>query len=331
MNQLHLQNDEQNQNAYAPPQTAATKSDSVNAQTVATQGVVTQTATAQMAIKPQYVPLLLGEIENLRKKRALYNLTGRAFLFASTASLVSAVYNANSFIRYLSSANYIAPDWYFFATSTLGYINPLHPTYTAQWNPGGCFYYLAAAAAFCLYKSTRIRRQITKRIQSLADTNDIRLIGSLAETLEARSSPFRAVKAALGFSAGARREESRAILLKLLPALRVSDSATLGISQKRALARALNFNDPELTLAILKAQEQIGGVEALPFVENLARGRGDVSRDWQIMEAAKECLPFLQMRMEDRQASAQLLRPVNNAVNPTDAQQLLRATPNEEV
>lgn len=114
--------------------------------------------------------------------------------------------------------------------------------------------------------------------------------------------------------------------------------------------------------AILKALEQIGDVRSLPYVERIAnlgaaptvvhagvnrvrRGynaaftfltaagvsngtKRSVDRD-QIMAAAKECLPYLQARMEQDQISRSLLR---GSAPPTEAQEaLLRSSANTAV
>ena len=375
MNQLHLQNDEQNQNAYAPPQNAALANSSIVGQQTGTAQVHAPlyAATPQNKLKPEYVTLLLGEIKKLVKKRILlrraaHGLALGAFVslacgYSNTvASMVANIKLYNDSINEMRSAamrgsvgdvrawrfpfrqsqednNYIAemqsyhlppyrygyeawrstppPPFPTFSREITDRLAPLHSDFTGNWSLGTLFCYATTGSIACYFFARKARRERNKRIQAVAEMNDAQIIGSLLEASQAGKSGIH--------------KTARTALLKLLPALRASDSAALSVMDKQNMARTLNFNDAELTLAILKALEQVGDASAIPAVQKMAKGRGDVSRDWQIMESARQCLPFLEQSAENRQAAAQLLRPAAYTANATDAQQLLRATPNEEV
>ncbi len=328
MNQLHQQNDEPNQNSYTVPLPAATNA--ADTQTAAFQTVVTQTTTTQSALKPEYVSLLLSEIETLLNKRFLYRLMGSGFLLGCVSSVVSAMYRASEYIQYVATMWNFPPKWERLPDITLDHLSPVRSYQYETNNYGVYFGYLMVAVLVCFYKAGSIQGQLAKRVQNLAKTRDVRLVGTLAGMLRTKNTVIADLLKSVGLGNDGYRTEMRNMLLRLLPQLRASDSAALNAAQKQALARALSFNDTELTLAILKALEQVGDDSAVPQVQKIAAGRGDVSRDWQIMEAANECLPYLQMRAEDRQAASQLLRPAAFSANETDAQQLLRANPTKE-
>ena len=138
--------------------------------------------------------------------------------------------------------------------------------------------------------------------------DDVRVVGPLAEALEFKD------KAVLSVATGA--------LIRLLPRMQASDGPLLSPAQRACLNRALQRRNFELSLAILKAWEQVGDANAIPDVQSLAEGRGEGGRITKVVQAAKECLPTLRQSAERRQIGAQLLRPAQ--ADPTPLHMLLR-------
>lgn len=165
--------------------------------------------------------------------------------------------------------------------------------------------------------------------QKLAEFEDIRIVGPLAEALEFNDKNIRTVT-----------EEA---LIKLLPRLQASDAHLLNEDQRACLNRALKGKNTQLVLAILKAYEQVGDEKALPFVEKLAEGEGRSGKDARVQAEAIECLPHLKARIEQQRASQTLLRasdaiatppevllrPAEATVSDTPPEQLLRASTQE--
>jgi hypothetical protein len=181
----------------------------------------------------------------------------------------------------------------------------------------------AISAAFA---ASQAQKRVTKE---LAEFEDIRSVGPLAEALEYQDRELKAIA------------ESK--LTRLLPRLRASDASLLDEEQRKCLYRALRGRDTNLILAVLKALEQIGDEQAVPFVQKLANGEGLAARNSGIRAAAQECLPALQERAERERASRELLRAASASDTPSDVllrpaggtieadpQQLLRASGAEE-
>ena len=138
------------------------------------------------------------------------------------------------------------------------------------------------------------------------------------------------------------RSLSKTALTSMLPQLKANDSEMLTSAHRDRLIRLLTIspNDKgyrdltelfsrsayrreiDVRVAILKAYEQIGGPKELPQVERLAKGQ----IHWQsaskvpleIQEAAQQCLPALQARTSEHQASQQLLRASSGDAVPSD-------------
>jgi hypothetical protein len=166
-------------------------------------------------------------------------------------------------------------------------------------------------------------------VRALGATTDARLAGALAACLSDRD---RSV-----------RNAAKEALKKLLPQVKASDKQYIAPAEMDALIRELNGSDAQLTIAILKAFEQVGDERALPEVEWLAMENselldGDVPIE--VRRAAQECLPFLRLRAEqaeqartllrasapiDAAAPDMLLRPVLARADETPPEQLLRA------
>lgn len=180
------------------------------------------------------------------------------------------------------------------------------------------------AAAFAV---SQAQKNATRK---LAEFEDIRIVGPLAEALEFGDKNMRAIIT----------EEA---LIKLLPRLQASDAHLLNEDQRACLNRALKGKNTQLVLAILKAYEQVGDEKALPCVEKLAEGEGRSGKDERVQAEAIECLPHLKARIEQQRASQTLLRasdaiatppevllrPAEATVSDTPPEQLLRASTQE--
>jgi hypothetical protein len=139
---------------------------------------------------------------------------------------------------------------------------------------------------------------------ALSQFDDLRAIGPLAETLEFKDRRLLPIAAQS--------------LICLLPRLKASDASLLNSAQRTCLNRAMRGKNTDLTLAILKAWEQLGDADAVPEVEKLAQGQGRGGRNLKVMTAARECLPFLRQSAERQQIGSQLLRPADGNLTPSD-------------
>jgi hypothetical protein len=171
---------------------------------------------------------------------------------------------------------------------------------------------------------THLRRD-AKAIHTVAELDDIRSVGPLAEALTLQNAGIQRI--------------AETALIRLLPRLRASDAHLLNTEQRSYLYRALDGKNDELTLAILQALEQVGDGAAFPYVKRLAEGKGRAARNSHILEAATECLPSLWQRAANERASSELLRAGDQPDTPADIllrpaagaadtapQQLLRAS-----
>jgi hypothetical protein len=95
-------------------------------------------------------------------------------------------------------------------------------------------------------------------VRLLVNAEDINVIGPLVEALTYGGR--HDVEVLKTVTAG---------LVRLLPQLRASDAHLLNDKQRTHLRRALLGKDKPLTLAILKALQQIGDIADLPFVEKI--------------------------------------------------------------
>jgi hypothetical protein len=94
---------------------------------------------------------------------------------------------------------------------------------------------------------------------AITQFDDVRAVGPLAEALEF---PHEAVVPV-----------AEKALIRLLPRLKASDVSLLNSAQRACLNLALRGGNTELTLAILKAWEQVGDADAISAVQQLAEGR----------------------------------------------------------
>jgi hypothetical protein len=186
--------------------------------------------------------------------------------------------------------------------------------------------------------ATYTRRRQRRAIKRLANLNDVRAIGPLADVLSFTDAESRAI--------------ARDALVEILPRLKATDSSRLDTQRRSNLGIVLKGQDIPLMMALLKAYQQIGDERDLPFVERLLEdvsrggnpGRAYPSAVPQILQAVLDCLPFIEARTQYKQARQTLLRASgqppetpNELLRPTvaskatDPQQLLRSSPDQDV
>jgi hypothetical protein len=96
------------------------------------------------------------------------------------------------------------------------------------------------------------------------------------------------------------------VLKRLLPQLTLRDAKRWSREEKALLLEPLeNRSDPELTLCMLKALEQVGDEDAAPLVRKLAAMR---LYDERIALAARDCLPYLYSNTQQLRQAQTLLR-----------------------
>jgi HEAT repeat protein len=182
-------------------------------------------------------------------------------------------------------------------------------------NPVVIFYPLVAGLmASFVDTNARIRRDAVAALSE----QDADMIGPLAACLSDNDDSIRRMAAAA--------------LQRLLPRVQASDRQHVTLPEMEALLKALGGRDEGLIVAILKALEQVGDERALPAVEGLVVH----GRTMDIRRAARDCLPYLQLRADAARQAQTLLRAAQfePAVAPNV---LLRAaitaeqTPNEQL
>ncbi len=184
---------------------------------------------------------------------------------------------------------------------------------------------------FFEYWFTSGTQQYRKAMDIVADADDLRVVGTLSRFLEWNAA-------------------SKGILTCLLPRMQRTDAHLLNVEQRVCLYKQLRRNtrnvfflpdrNAELSLAILKALEQIGDASALPYVAQAAK----TARSSAVRQAARECLPYLAYRAEGERAANSLLRASASTSVPdatllraaqslpeTAPQQLLRAAASDDV
>ena len=144
-------------------------------------------------------------------------------------------------------------------------------------------------------------------LRLLAEPDDVRKVGALVE--------------ALGGGGRALRAAVEGALVRLLPRLRPHDAPLLTAEHRLTLNRALlGGGGVPLTLATLKAWEQVGDEACLPYVEKLAASEEKNMIQQRVRRAAQECLPFVHLRAEQARETNTLLR---GSVEPRMAPELL--------
>lgn len=190
----------------------------------------------------------------------------------------------------------------------------LHPF---RHNPVLRYYFtLPVSAIFLLlaFVSNYSWRAYNRAAKSLNNLADVQHIGPLLDAFTLHPS--------------SNYEYLRPLLLHLLPQVQASHASLFTLSRRRKLyallagttTRLSKYYSKELSLAILKALEQVGDKEAYFPVQRVVTGNKDV----EVRAAAEECLLFLRQRMEQQNATDTLLRPSNPANAAPDT--LLRAS-----
>lgn len=168
----------------------------------------------------------------------------------------------------------------------------------------------------------RARRSLNEVIEGV---DDVDFIPACLSLLQTRSVPVR--------------ESMNGVLTRLLPQVRKGQADDWTSKQTQQFLTVLDtpIGNPELTLCVLKALEQIGDEAALPAVRKLANLKTEITiwdkiprmskeeqqrRRKMIREAAEACLPFLEMRLEDQMQAQTLLRASEASATP---ETLLRA------
>ena len=183
-------------------------------------------------------------------------------------------------------------------------------------------------------------KPVDVNIEELAQSRDVNAIPTLIDSMN------------LGITKKHRQRVTRALTL-LLPLLKTSDARlltplrrhTLNVTLGGCFQPHLRGVDEDLTLAILKAYEQVGDEKAIQVVERIANHRPRNESERRIQEAAKECLPLLcanigevastqtLLRASDGQTTtspAMLLRPAASA-STTSPAELLRVPQNDDL
>ncbi|MCW3055026.1 MAG: hypothetical protein JWN14_4196 [Chthonomonadales bacterium] len=171
------------------------------------------------------------------------------------------------------------------------------------------------------------RKRLRKMAQTLVDTNDVRAVGALIDTLKLEDRKIRSI-AVEG-------------LIKLLPRLQAKDAELLNPEQRallcsrlsrppkkidvnlRPLSPAAYQREVAFRVAILQAFAQVGDSRALAVVERLVQGEAKTEELRQVQAAAQACLPSLILRCEQIRSHKTLLRAAD--ASDTGAETLLRA------
>ncbi|MCW3053348.1 MAG: hypothetical protein JWN14_2518 [Chthonomonadales bacterium] len=174
---------------------------------------------------------------------------------------------------------------------------------------GDALYFLCFPIAL-LFESAMPSSKQQAAALAITQFDDVRAVGPLVEALEFPDTSLRPM--------------FRKTLIRLLPRMKASDAALLSPAHRSALNRVLRGKDADLMLAILKSWEQVGDADAIADVQDLAERGGEGTRLPKVVEAARECLPLLRQSAERQQIGAQLLRPADVNLTPSDV--LLRPT-----
>jgi hypothetical protein len=165
--------------------------------------------------------------------------------------------------------------------------------------------------AYGLLRTSRTTNQMLNR---LLQTDDVRVVGPLLAAL---------------FNLNGVSEAAIAnALCRLLPQMQTSDATRLTAEHRRWLHHCLSTNAtskyrlPDLTLsaitdlqiAVLKSMEQVGDKAALPYVEALGDMEPTAPEQSAIRDAARTCLPFLYIRVEQAKIGQELLRAAGDPV-----------------
>ena len=145
-------------------------------------------------------------------------------------------------------------------------------------------------------------RKRTEQFVQLAERDDIRAVGPLAEALRSWDTEIQRI--------------AEQALIRLLPRLRSDNDMLLTLEQRKCLYRALRGKNVELSLSILSALKYMGDFEALPHVQRLASLQARTSAEHRLRDAAQYCLPILEERIKIQHAVTTLLRASEPFCNP---------------
>lgn len=156
---------------------------------------------------------------------------------------------------------------------------------------------MAGIAAGAWFAPTRLQKFAARK---LAETEDVRTVGPLAEALDKQD-------------AGTKRVATDA-LIRLLPKMKYSDRDLINDRQRKFLYAGFGDRGIEYTRALLHALEQIGDGKAVKYVARYAEGKGTAKKHPDLVEEANRLLPILEERAEQEMARDRLLR----AAGPTE-------------
>jgi hypothetical protein len=143
--------------------------------------------------------------------------------------------------------------------------------------------------------------------KTLAEVDDVQCVGVLAEAMEYTDKQGKVEK------------ETRAVaenaLTRLLPRLQATDKELLTREQLACLTQALSRDNGHLTLAILKAFEQVGDESCIRSVQNVIDGKSAFVEGTDVRQAATHCLTALKENIETQKLARTLVRP---SMGPTE-------------
>jgi hypothetical protein len=163
---------------------------------------------------------------------------------------------------------------------------------------GGPWFLFGFVSSVGYFAARRVWRKQEKETRRLAELNDLRTVGTLAEALGWEDAGIRAI--------------AESALTPLLPQLKATDAYLIDDHQRTSLRKALSSDNEGLILAVLQSFEQIGDGSDVEEVEKLASGQGRAATNEGIRRAAEQCLPYLRQRLEQEKARRSLLRPTEN-------------------
>ena len=170
-----------------------------------------------------------------------------------------------------------------------------------QWRegyiPGVLLALVGGILATQLYRFTLTPQQI-RLASKLGSVENVEAVGPLAEML---SWPDERMKSM-----------AIAALTRLLPRLKTSETHLLGPTQRCVLYDMLRLANArrhaEFQIALLKSLEQVGDLDAVPYVRSLAATNPATRQEQRVVAAAAECLPFLEGCAPQNRSSQILLR-----------------------
>ncbi|HLV81243.1 MAG TPA: hypothetical protein VKT32_13230 [Chthonomonadaceae bacterium] len=251
-----------------------------------------ETSCHQTPAEQKEIASLLVELKRQATRRKLFSFIGDAtwtFFLMSLSTIGFSYLLYRSMLERWPEILIDPHDW------TLFDVKLIHDQFIFG-NSWILFSVLLLACYIVVNRLIQAQKRATGR---LAAFQDVRAIGPLAEALELGDRNLRALA-----------EES---LIPLLKRIQASDSLYVNRVQRACLHRALQRKNTELSLAALKAFEQIGTGRDLPWVEKLAEGKGRARKDSRLRAGAQECLVFLKQRVEQNHAGKTLLRAADTA------------------